>query len=214
MRLDHISYATSHEQLSNTVQRIGSRLGGTFLDGGIHPSFGTRNFIMPLKNDQYLEVVCPLDHPSADSSPFGKMVSSRANEGGGWLTWVISTDNLSQIERRLERKAVDGYRRRPDGTNLKWKQIGVLDSLSNPQLPFFIKWETENHPSKDFTSASKIAEIEISGSQELIRNWISTEPTNLAKDVKFTWQNPHYFSNQSGLISVIFETPTGNVTLD
>lgn len=214
MRLDHVSYVTSHEQLSDTVQRIGSRLGGTFIDGGIHPRFGTRNFIMPLKNDQYLEVVCPLDHPSADSSPFGKMVSSRASEGGGWLTWVISTEDISQIERRLERKAVDGHRKRPDGTDLKWKQIGVLDTLSDAQLPFFIQWDTDNHPSKDFTPASRIVGIEISGSRKLVQNWINTEPTDLAREVKFTWQNPVDFSNQTGLISVTIETPAGCVTLD
>jgi hypothetical protein len=44
MRLDHVSYVTSHDQLSDTVQRLGSRLGSTFVDGGIHPRFGTRNF--------------------------------------------------------------------------------------------------------------------------------------------------------------------------
>jgi hypothetical protein len=41
MRLDHVSYVTSHDQLADTVQRLGSRLGTTFVDGGIHPRFGT-----------------------------------------------------------------------------------------------------------------------------------------------------------------------------
>ena len=65
MRLDHISYVTSHDQLADTVQRLGSRLGSTFVDGGVHPRFGTRNFTTPLLGGQYLEVVCPLDHPAA-----------------------------------------------------------------------------------------------------------------------------------------------------
>ena len=34
MRLDHVSYVTSHDQLADTVQRLGSRLGSTFVDGG------------------------------------------------------------------------------------------------------------------------------------------------------------------------------------
>ena len=63
MRLDHVSYVTSHDQLADTVQRLGARLGSTFVDGGVHPRFGTRNFTMPLQNGQYIEVVCPLDHP-------------------------------------------------------------------------------------------------------------------------------------------------------
>ena len=60
MRLDHVSYVTSHDQLADTVQRLGSRLGSTFVDGGIHPRFGTRNFTCALKNGQYIEVVCHL----------------------------------------------------------------------------------------------------------------------------------------------------------
>ena len=44
MRLEHVYYASSHDQLSDTVQRLGSRLGSTFVDGGINPRFGTRNF--------------------------------------------------------------------------------------------------------------------------------------------------------------------------
>ena len=99
MRLDHVSYVTSHDQLADTVQRLGARLGSAFIDGGVHPSFGTRNFTLPLQNGRYLEVVCPLDHPASDSSPFGKAVSRRAAEGGGWLTWVLATENIGDIEK-------------------------------------------------------------------------------------------------------------------
>ena len=48
MRLDHFSYVTSHEQLADTVQRIGSLMGTTFVDGGIHPRFVTRIVTAPL----------------------------------------------------------------------------------------------------------------------------------------------------------------------
>lgn len=106
MRLDHISYVTSHDQLSDTVQRLGARLGATFVDGGIHPRFGTRNFTASLKNNQYLEVVCPLDHPATEQTPWGKAVSKKANEGGGWSTWVFSTIDIKPIEDKFGRKAI------------------------------------------------------------------------------------------------------------
>ena len=91
MRLDHVSYVASHDQLSDTVQRIGSLISTAFVDGGIHPRFGTRNFTAPLLNGQYVEVVCALDHPAAEQTAFGQAVSKKAAEGGGWLTWVFST---------------------------------------------------------------------------------------------------------------------------
>ena len=47
------------------------------------------------------------------------------------------------------RQAVEGHRVRPDGFDLRWRQIGVLDTMSDAQLPFFVHWEAdrEHHPS-------------------------------------------------------------------
>jgi hypothetical protein len=36
---------------------------------------------MPLQNGQYIEVVCPLDHPAKEQTPWGKAVSKKAQEG-------------------------------------------------------------------------------------------------------------------------------------
>ena len=149
MRLDHVSYVTSHDQLADTVQRLGSRLGSTFVDGGVHPRFGTRNFTAPLQNGQYIEVVCPLDHPSTEQTPWGKAVSRKAQAGGGWLTWVFSTEDISNVEKKFGREAVEGHRTRPDGSDLKWKQIGVTEIADSHELPFFIQWLTTDHPSQD-----------------------------------------------------------------
>ena len=159
MRLDHVSYVASHEQISDTVQRIGSQIGTAFVDGGIHPRFGTRNFTAPLLNGQYIEVVCALDHPAAEQTAFGQAVSKKAAEGGGWLTWVFSTDDLAPIEAAIGRPAIEGHRRRPDGTDLKWKQVGVKELLTDPELPFFIQWEDGHHPSEVGSPVSSIKEI-------------------------------------------------------
>jgi hypothetical protein len=110
MHIDHVLYITPHDQLADTFQRLSARLGSTFVDGGIRQYFGTRNFTLPLQNCHYLEVVCPLDHPSSDSTPFGKAVSQRASEGDGWLTWVVAVDDVSKIEKRLGRAAEDESR--------------------------------------------------------------------------------------------------------
>jgi len=115
MRLDHVSYVVSHDQISDVVNRIGSQIGTAFIDGGIHPKFGTRNFTAPLLNSQYIEVVCPMDHPATDTTPFGRAVKKKAYEGGGWLSWVIASKNLTEIEDKLGRKSVEGKRFKPNG---------------------------------------------------------------------------------------------------
>ncbi len=49
---------------------------------------------------------------------FGKAISQRAAKGGGWLTWVVTVDDVSKIEKRLGRAVVDAHRTKPDGKDL------------------------------------------------------------------------------------------------
>ena len=215
MRLDHVSYVTSHDQLADTVQRLGSRLGSTFVDGGIHPRFGTRNFTLPLQDGHYLEVVCPLDHPASDSSAFGKAVSQRAAEGGGWLTWVVGVDDVAPIEERLGRSAVDGHRVKPDGTDIRWKQIGVLGTLEDRQLPFFIQWIENHHPSTDGKAAAKIVKIEIAGDEPTITTWLGSDMAHAIGDgVEVVWLDPSANDGDNGIVAVHLQTPGGVVRLD
>ena len=215
MRLDHVSYVTSHDQLADTVQRLGSRLGSTFVDGGIHPRFGTRNFTLPLQNGHYLEVVCPLDHPASDSSPFGKAVSRRAAEGGGWLTWVVAVDDVAAIETRLGRPAVDGHRTKPDGTDIRWKQIGILGTLEDRQLPYFIEWIENHHPSTDGKAVAKIVKVEIAGDEKTITEWLGSDAAAaLGSNVEVLWLSPAENDGENGIVAVHLEIPSGVIRLD
>jgi Glyoxalase-like domain len=201
MRLDHVSYVTSHDQLADTVQRLGSRLGSTFVDGGVHPRFGTRNFTLPLQNGQYIEVVCPLDHPATEQTPWGKAVSKKAQEGGGWLTWVFATEDISKVEEKFGRPAIEGHRTRPDGTDLKWKQIGVNEITDSRELPFFIQWLTADHPSQDGKAVAAIEKFksEILGGLN-------------GADVEFV--DPSTNDGEYGIVTVDLVTPNGVVRLD
>jgi hypothetical protein len=202
MRLDHVSYVTSHDQLADTVQRLGSRLGTTFVDGGIHPRFGTRNFTAPLLDGKYIEVVCPLDHPATEQTPWGKAVSKKAQEGGGWLTWVFSTEDIAPIEEKFGRKAVDGHRTRPDGTDLKWKQIGVKEITDSRELPFFIQWLTEDHPSKDGNAIATINKIIISDKDQLSDSWFKKDILDSLDTIEVIWTHPDNNEGLTGIVSI------------
>jgi hypothetical protein len=214
MRLDHVSYVTSHDQLADTVQRLGARLGSTFVDGGIHPRFGTRNFTAALKNGQYIEVVCPLDHPATEQTPWGKAVSKKANEGGGWLTWVFSTKDITPIAARFGRDAIEGHRTRPNGTDLKWKQIGVKEIADSREFPFFIQWLTQEHPSQDGTAVAEIERIVISSGNELERSWFKDEILAALGETRIEWVNPSDYDQTTGIVELHLVTPTGTIILD
>lgn len=209
MRLDHVSYACSSGELADVVQRIGADLGATFIDGGRHPAFGTRNFILPLAGGTYVEVVAALDHPAADRMPFGQAVRRRADDGGGWLGWVVAVDDISIIEARLGRTSIGGHRVRPDGFDLRWRQIGVLDLMEDPQLPFFIEWEStpDQHPSRGGGSI-RLDRIEINGDASVLNEWLAArDPFG---DVKVDYVE----AEDPGIVAITFSTPNGTIRID
>jgi len=214
MRLDHISYVATHDQISDVVNRIGSQIGTAFVDGGIHPKFGTRNFTAPLLNGQYIEVVCPLDHPATDATPFGKAVKKKAEAGGGWLTWVFSAKDLAKVEERFGRKAADGSRTKPDGSELRWKQIGVKEITGAGELPFFIQWLTEQHPSKDGNSVAKISKIVIADDEQLADSWFKEEIKSGLKDVVIEWVKPEVNDGDKGIVAVELLLNNKKIRLD
>ena len=214
MRLDHVSYVTAHDQLADTVQRLGSRLETTFVDGGIHPRFGTRNFTAPLVGGQYVEVVCPLDHPATERTPWGKAVTQKAAEGGGWLTWVFSTSDITTVEEKFGRNATDGHRTLPDGSELQWKQIGVQEIATSRNLPFYIQWLTSNHPSQQGTAKSKIVEINILDEKQLADSWLKSEIVEALGDIQLEWTSSNSNESREAIISVSFLTPNGITEID
>ena len=214
MRLDHISYVASHDQISDVVNRIGSQIGTAFIDGGIHPKFGTRNFTAPLLNGQYIEVVCPLDHPATDATSFGQAVKKKAEAGGGWLTWVFSSSDLAGVEEKFGRKAADGYRTRPDGSELKWKQIGVKEIIGSGELPFFIQWLTDNHPSKDGNSVAKISKLVIADDEKLADSWFQDEIKSALTGVEIDWVKPESNEGDKGIVAVELTVNNSKIRLD
>ena len=213
MRLDHISYVASHDQISDVVNRIGSQIGTAFIDGGIHPKFGTRNFTAPLLNGQYIEVVCPLDHPATDATSFGQAVKKKAEAGGGWLTWVFSSSDLASVEEKFGRKAADGSRTRPDGSELKWKQIGVKEIIGAGELPFFIQWLTDNHPSKDGNGAAKIRKLVIADDEKLADSWFQDEIKSALTGVEIEWVKPESNQGDKGIVEVYFEIKSQSILI-
>ena len=206
MEIDHVSYVTSHDQIPDVINRIGLLIGSPFIDGGMHPRFGTRNFTAPLKNGQYIEVVCPIDHPATDQTNFGIAVKQKALSGGGWFAWVIRTSNIEEIEKRIDRKAIDGDRVKPDGAKLKWKQLGVKELSRNGHFPFFVQWLSENHPSKDLVAKASITSINLNGSKKELNNWIDSDISKY-NQVKLVEDNTNI---DSEITSVTFES-NGNL---
>lgn len=212
MRLDHVSYAAGPDGLRGTAYRIGALLGDVFRDGGIHPRFGTCNMVLPLTAGTYVEIVEVLDHPASDKAPFGQAVRARSQVGGGWLGWVVAVDDIGKIEDRLGRESVPGNRHRPDGVELLWRQIGVKGLQADPQLPFFVQWQSppDLHPSAGGSGAVKLGALEIAGDPHRVSDWLGNSVEGPLEEVAVQWVAPH---DAPRLVAVQFITPRGVVRI-
>lgn len=212
MHLDHISFAAGPGGLPATTDELGTALGATFLDGGAHPRFGTRNMILPLANQQYLEVVEVLDHPASDKAAFGQFVRERSDAGGGWMAWCVAVDDMTDVERRIGRHAVPGNRRRPDGFNLTWRQIGTSSTKADPQLPYVMCWDIDpsEHPSQMAPTDITLIALDIAGSPQRLSDWLGEPAIDALGDIDVNWNAPH---GQPGILAATFSTPAGDVRL-
>lgn len=212
MRLSNLSFAAGPDGLAPAVARLEDALGTRFRDGGFHPSFGTRNNILPLVDGRYLEVVEVLEHPAAEKAVFGQAVRARTALGGGWLAWVLEVAEMAPLEQRLERESVVGSRQFPDGRRLEWRQIGIRGLLADPQLPFFVQWisEPELRPSALPPADVEILEIRIAGSEARVAEWLGFELGPVFDGVALTFDSPN---GMPGIESVTFRCPNGLVTV-
>lgn len=211
MHVDHLIFAAGPDGLKADAARLAETLGAEFKDGGFHPRFGTRNHIIPLADSRYIEVVEVLDHPAADKAPFGQAVRARSNMGGGWMAWVVSVDDITPIEERLERAAVPGSRLFPDGRRLEWKQIGIKGLIADPQLPYFVQWESDAdvRPSA-LKGEVKVTGLEISGSADRLGEWLDHEISDNLDGIEFHLVAPN---GMPGINRVQFESPSQGVVI-
>jgi hypothetical protein len=127
----------------------------------------------------------------------------------------VAVEDLAAVETRLGRPAVDGHRTKPDGTDLSWKQIGVLGTLEDRQMPFFVQWIKNHHPSTDGKAVAKIVKIEIAGDESTISEWLGSEvKTAVGSGIEIDWVSAEVNDGDNGIVAVEIETSSGKVRLD
>jgi hypothetical protein len=147
-RIDHLVYAAG--DIQEAVLELHQRLGVRALDGGQHPGRGTRNAIIALSSESYLEIVGPDPAQPPTESPRWFGIDSVTFPH--LVTWAVKSTDLDAIVARAARKGVtlgavtSGSRQRPDGTRLQWRFTDPTAMICDGLVPFFIDWGTSTHP--------------------------------------------------------------------
>ncbi len=158
--LDHILLGCS--DLDKGIAFVEERTGVRAAFGGVHPGAGTRNALLSLGENRYLEIIAPdPDQPAVpDSRGLKKLAEPRL------VTWAAHPGDIEVFAARLKQDgvAVDGpkpgSRKRPDGRTLNWKTLALADDAGGI-LPFFIEWGSgTTHPSVDAPQGCALVRFE------------------------------------------------------
>jgi hypothetical protein len=149
--------------------------------GGRHEGWGTANRIVPL-GETYLELIAVVDAEEAESSAFGRAVLRAVTEDRPFVGWVVATDDIEGVARRLDVEVERNSRSTPDGSTLSWRLAGLEVAMEAGALPFFVEWEgpPEHHPGaaevEHDADAQGIAWVEVStDDEERLREWLGED---------------------------------------
>jgi hypothetical protein len=146
--LDHLVYAVP--DLDAGVADLERRLGVRAAPGGPHPGRGTRNALIGLGPESYLEIIAP--DPGQPAPAGGRWFGVDPTVPARLAGWAVKGSNLPRLAAAAAQRGValgdvlPGARTRPDGVELRW-------TLTNPDAravfglaPFFIDWGRSSHP--------------------------------------------------------------------
>ena len=155
--IDHLILGAA--TLADGLAFVRAELGVDARLGGRHPGAGTENAIVALGPRRYLEILAPA--PDADELAPG-LAPLRALERPRLWGWAISTDDAGALAARADRLGVvhspvtAGDRVRPDGTFVRWRNLGVQLAMGEA-APFFIEWSVaSSHPADDAPAGGRL----------------------------------------------------------
>jgi hypothetical protein len=147
--LDHILIGSP--DLDAGIKFVEESTGVRAAFGGVHPGAGTRNALLSLGTNRYLEIIAP--DPAQPASDDARDL--RKLEEPVIVGWAQHPGDIEAFAQRLKSEGVEvdgpkpGSRKRPDGRVLNWKTLALKDDGSG-LFPFFIEWGPDSmHPSID-----------------------------------------------------------------
>ena len=94
-QIDHLVYGTRN--LEQSVDELEQLLGVRATFGGSHPGWGTKNYLLALGPESYLEIIGPDEEQDITPTLFGldKLTSP------GLITWAMKSDDLEGVRTKM-----------------------------------------------------------------------------------------------------------------
>ena len=156
--VDHLVYAT--RDLDRGMEEIERLTGIAPTVGGRHPGRGTRNALVSLGADVYLEIIAP--DPDQPPPPGGRWVGVDRVKTSRLTTWAAKSHDLVELRRRAAEQGVQlgeiqsGSRQRADGVTLAWRLTDPEPLVADGVVPFFIDWGSSPHPARSAAQGASL----------------------------------------------------------
>jgi hypothetical protein len=204
-RVDHLVYATP--SLIDGINEIESLLGVRAIAGGQHLMWGTRNALVSLGDNVYLEVI----GPDPDQSNFAgdRVFGIDHLEQPKLVTWAAKGVNLNRLVKQTRERGQDlgdvkeGSRVGADGAMLSWRLTDPYSIGDDGLRPFFIDWGSTAHPAKSLSAACTLQYLRAEHPKPEL---VGVHLTDLGLELEIS-QAPH-----PALVATI-DTPRGKVEL-
>jgi Glyoxalase-like domain len=131
--------------------------------GGVHPGEGTRNSLLSLADNTYVEILGrDPAQPATHLDP-----ELRDLTGSGLYHWAIGVADLELVRHNALLAGLDGSeivtggRSLPNGKWLSWKLFGIRNHGLSALVPFFINWMESEHPAKTAPRGGSFIKVEV-----------------------------------------------------
>ena len=205
--VDHLLLGVS--DLDRGIEWVEKRTGVRAVIGGSHPGVGTRNALLSLGGRRYLEIIAP----DPAQTEFKFRIDLRKLTEPRLVTWAAASKDIEGLAKKARAAGFEvfgpqpGSRTRPDGKVLRWKTLGIQNSLGANgvgPVPFFIEWAPDSlHPSEDSPKGAELSAFEIAHPKpDEVRNALSK--LGIEVNVK---------TGERALLTAALRTPRGVVKL-
>ena len=159
-RIDHLVNATP--DLDRAVDELAVRFGVRATPGGQHLGRGTRNALMALGPECYLEIIGPDRGQPEPASP--RWFGIDTLDESRLVAWAARAHSIDLVWATARRQGLflggitNGSRQGSDGSPLHWRYTEpVIDA--DPAIPFLIDWGESIHPARSAAPGCALADF-------------------------------------------------------
>lgn len=162
--LDHIILGVN--DLDTGVAWVEQSTGVHAVFGGVHPARGTRNALLALGPNSYLEIMAP-DPRQASPTWFTRILTLHEPK---LIGWAVHTPDLAALAEAVVAAGFpidgphDGSRARPGGNILSWKLFRLREDRGG-FLPLVLDWGDSIHPAQNTPSGCHLESFHLESPQ-------------------------------------------------